>query len=169
MGTVFRKATNGDFEAVWQIMADAKRLMAARGSSQWTAGYPAQADIESDLRAGCAYVACDDGGRTVGYACIAESPEPAYGAIEGRWLAAGPYVTVHQLAVAAAWRRRGVARALMAWAEGVGRACGAASVRVDTNHDNAAMLRLLPAMGYARCGTVSYGPRGERIAFEKLL
>ena len=29
MGTVFRKATNGDFEAVWQIIADAKRLMAA--------------------------------------------------------------------------------------------------------------------------------------------
>ena len=29
------------------------------------------------------------------------------------------------------------------------------------------MLALLPAMGYELCGTVSYGPRGERIAFEK--
>ena len=32
---------------------------------------------------------------------------------------------------------------------------------------SAAMLALLPAMGYELCGTVSYGPRGERIAFEK--
>lgn len=169
MNTVFRKATNGDIEAVWQVIADAKRLMADKGSCQWTDVYPAQADIEADIASGRAIVACDEGAVVAGYACVAAGPEPAYGAIDGRWLADGPYVTVHRLAVAAAWRGRGVARALMAHAEGVGRACGAASVRVDTNHDNAAMLRLLPAMGYARCGTVSYGPRGERIAFEKLL
>ena len=58
---------------------------------------------------------------------------------------------------------------MMLEAERMARGAGAASVRVDTNHDNAEMLRLLPALGYVRCGTVSYGPRGERIAFEKAI
>lgn len=165
----FAKALPADIGGAWQVIADAKAFMASRGSSQWTDDYPAPAHIEADIAAGRAYVARIAGGGVAAYACIARGEEPAYGAISGRWLTAGPYVTVHRLAVGARWRGCGLARAIMAAAEGEGRACGAVSVRVDTAHGNAEMLGLLASMGYARCGTVSYGPRGLRLAFEKPL
>ena len=54
-------------------------------------------------------------------------------------------------------------------AEELCRRSGIGSIRIDTNHDNAEMLGLVSSLGYASCGTVSYGPRGERMAFEKLV
>ena len=164
----FAKALPADIGGAWQVIADAKAFMASRGSSPGTDGDPAPAPSEAGLAAGRAYVARIAGG-VAAYACIARGEEPAYGAISGRWLTAGPYVTVHRLAVGARWRGCGLARALMAAAEGEGRACGAVSVRIDTAHGHAEMLGLLASMGYARCGTVSYGPRGLRLAFEKPL
>lgn len=167
MDITFRRAAAGDFGDVWQIIVEAKQVMAAQGRRQWTEGYPAPATIKGDIASGDARVACLPGGAVAAYACITPQPEPAYGEIDGRWLAAGPYLTVHRLAVAIGARGRGLGRMMMLEAERMARGAGAASVRVDTNHDNAEMLRLLPALGYVRCGTVSYGPRGERIAFEK--
>lgn len=38
--------------------------------------------------------------RVIAYAAVVYDGEPAYDAIEGRWLTAGPYVVVHRLAVA---------------------------------------------------------------------
>lgn len=167
MTTEIRKATRSDLARAWQIISDAKRLMADRGSSQWTEEYPAKATIAADIDSGQACVACDGGGRAVAYAVMTGEPEGAYAEIDGRWLTHGPYLTVHRLAVAEGWRGRGLARAMMERAESEALRCGAVSVRVDTNHDNAPMLAVISALGYSRCGTVSYGPRGERIAFEK--
>lgn len=167
MEHIIRKAGHADSERIWQIITDAKRLMAERGSTQWTDSYPSADTIEADICSGHAFVACDRRQVAVAYAVITTEPEAAYADICGRWLTPGSYVTVHRLAVADGWRGLGLARALMARAEREARSAGATGVRVDTNHDNAAMLALLPAMGYELCGTVSYGPRGERIAFEK--
>lgn len=167
MEHIIRKAGHADSERIWQIITDAKRLMAERGSTQWTESYPSADTIEADICSGHAFVSCDRRQVAVAYAVITTEPEAAYADICGRWLTPGPYVTVHRLAVADGWRGLGLARALMARAEREARSAGATGVRVDTNHDNAAMLALLPAMGYELCGTVSYGPRGERIAFEK--
>lgn len=164
-----RKATAEDAERVWQIITEAKRAMAAEGRNQWTEEYPSRCLIEADIRSGCAYVMCGDGGEADAYALITAAEEPAYAGIRGRWLTPGPYCTVHRLAVAADRRGRGLGKTMMLMAETVAAAAGARSIRVDTNHDNAEMLSLLPAIGYERCGTVSYGPRGERMAFEKEL
>ena len=54
-------------------------------------------------------------------------------------------------------------------AEQVALSRGIGSIKVDTNHDNAEMLGLLSSLAYTHCGTVSYGFRGERMAFEKVL
>lgn len=156
-----------DLTAVWRIICDAKRIMAANGRNQWTEEYPSQAVIEADILSGCAYVLCAGSGEVAAYAYVTPEAEPVYAALSGRWLTAGPYVVIHRLAVAAAFRGRGLAREMMLRAEGVARSRGVGSIRVDTNHDNAEMLGLLAALGYARCGTVSYGPRGGRIACEK--
>ena len=169
MEYVFRQSVMGDLPGVWRVICDAKRIMAEQGRNQWTDDYPSLAGIEADIRSGDAYVLVSGGGEVAVYAYVTMKPEPVYAAIAGRWLTAGPYAVVHRLAVGAAFRGRGLARRLMLHAEDIARQGGAGSIRVDTNHDNAEMLRLLSALGYSRCGTVSYGPRGVRMAFEKIV
>ena len=44
--------------------------------------------------------------RVIAYAAVVYDGEPAYDAIEGRWLTAGPYVVVHRLAVADRYMQR---------------------------------------------------------------
>ena len=166
---IFRQCSAGDVGRVWSIINDAKRLMQADGRSQWTDKYPSLGRIEADVRSGDAYVLCADDGTAAAYAYITAAPEPVYAALRGRWLAGGAYVVVHRLAVAEAHRGEGLARRMLLMAEDVCRRKGAVSIKVDTNYDNSAMLHLLASFGYSRCGTVSYGPRGERIAFEKIV
>lgn len=165
---IYRQSTIDDYREVWQIICDAKRIMAAKGRSQWTEEYPSPAIIEADLLSGYACVACADGGGVAAFACITPRPEPVYAALDGRWLTDGAYTVVHRLAVGAPFRGMGLARGMMLHAEKVSLGRGIHSIKVDTNHDNAEMLGLLRSLGYRRCGTVSYGPRGGRIAFEKV-
>ena len=164
----FRKSTPADLPVAWQIILDAKRMMSSTGRDQWTEEYPSYEQIEADVASGDAYVICSDDGTPRAYACITAQPEPAYDSPGARWLSHCRYMVIHRIAVSAASRGKGLARMMLAHAEELCRRRGIGSIRIDTNHDNAEMLGLVGSLGYARCGTVSYGPRGERMAFEKL-
>lgn len=59
-----------DLTAVWRIICDAKRIMAANGRNQWTEEYPSQAVIEADILSGCAYVLCAGSGEVAAYAYV---------------------------------------------------------------------------------------------------
>ena len=63
-------------------------------------------------------------------------------------------------------RRAGARRA--ARLRGVEARGGCAHLRADTHADNAPMLRLLPALGFVRCGVVRVADGSPRIAFERL-
>ena len=102
------------------------------------------------------------------YGAVLFEGEPAYEAIEGRWLTTGPYVMVHRLAVAEERLRQGVARRFMQRVEALALTRGIGSFRVDTNFDNAGMLALLAEAGFVRCGEIRYGAE-HREAFEKVL
>ena len=52
MDITFRRAAAGDFGDVWQIIVEAKQVMAAQGRRQWTEGYPAPATIKGDIASG---------------------------------------------------------------------------------------------------------------------
>lgn len=163
----FRKAIPDDLEQAWQIIKEAKALMASEGRHQWTEEYPAKDTIKADIDSGEAYVLNDDASRPIAYAVITAKGEAAYNHIDGQWITAGPYLTIHRLAVAEAWRRHGLAREMMLRAEEIATNSTIASIRVDTNNDNTAMLNLLKSLNYTYCGIVSYGGRGTREAFEK--
>lgn len=164
-----RKSIPTDLPGAWRIILDAKRMMSESGRNQWTDEYPSYTQIEADIASGDAYVICDDDGTPHAYACITARPEPAYDCPNACWLSHGGYMVIHRLAVSAASRGRGLARMMLMRAEELCRRSGIGSIRIDTNHDNAEMLGLVSSLGYASCGTVSYGPRGERMAFEKLV
>jgi ribosomal-protein-alanine N-acetyltransferase len=75
------------------------------------------------------------------------------------------------LDVAAAWRRRGLARYLMAEAEIKVRATGGTSMALHVFPGNAGAVRFYEAIGYGRLGTVDafYGRGLDALAYGKWL
>lgn len=163
----FRRATPADTDRIMEIIEQAKRQMWREGKDQWTAAYPALSDIDADIQQGAAHVMLH-AGHIVAYGAVVLTGEPVYEKIRGRWLTSRPYVVLHRLAVADEAKGHGVGVQFMHGVERVAAAAGVHSFRVDTNHDNSRMLRLLDKEGFTFCGNVYYR-QGERMAYEKLL
>lgn len=165
----FRPATSSDIPAIMKIMADAVALMKSEGRTQWDDTYPALSDIAKDIDSHIGYVVCV-GGVPAAYAAITFEREAAYEVIDGRWLSGdeAAYVVVHRVAVGAAYRGQRMGLRLLKEAANMALARGVNNLRVDTNFDNAQMLRMLKGEGFAECGKVEMA-RGQRIAFEKIL
>lgn len=168
MEYIFRKATMAELDGIMEIIEGAKRQMAREGKDQWDDTYPARQHIEADISSGNAYVMLGDG-HLAAYGAVVFTGEPAYASIRGRWLTTGqPYVELHRLAVAQSHAGQGVGRRFMQAVEQLSRSAGVHSFRVDTNHDNARMQRLLATQGFTRCGDI-YFQQGYRQAYEKTL
>ncbi|MCI9262495.1 GNAT family N-acetyltransferase [uncultured Adlercreutzia sp.] len=159
-------------EAMTAITDRAKANMAAMGIDQWQAGYPDRATWEADVAEGMAYVGLE-GGRVVAVFRYSNAPEAAYDTLEGEWLTAGPYATIHRCAVDPDERGRGLIAELFQFACDKAAAEGMTSMRIDTHADNAPMGRAVEKFGFTYCGaiTLTEGPEagGARIAFEKVL
>ncbi len=163
----FRKATAADFARAWEMILQAKALMASEGRNQWTGEYPAPANIEGDIADGNAYVLCIDD-VPMAYGAVIFTGEPAYEQIGDGWLSNGDYVVVHRLAVADDARGKGLALRYFDEVSLLAASKGIRSFKVDTNYDNKAMLHILEKCGFTYCGKIIY-PQGSRLAFEKLL
>lgn len=162
-----REATLADIHSVWEILQQAIERRRQDGSNQWQDGYPNKEVVRSDIANGSAYV-LTTGGKVVAYAAIIFGIEPAYDNIDGEWLTDGAYVVVHRVAVSNAVVGQGVATHLFGMVEQLSVRKGVYSVKVDTNFDNAPMLKILSNLGYIYCGEVVY-ESGLRLAYEKVL
>lgn len=166
----FRAAEVDDMPRIGLIIRQAQRQMREAGSLQWQNGYPAAEHIAGDIEHGYGYVLCKPGEANpetvIAYGAVVFDGEPAYAAIDGRWLSEGNYVVVHRLAVADGQKGRGVAAEFMRRTETLAHERGIRALRVDTNFDNRPMLRMLSRLGFAYCGKIVY-ESGERLAFEK--
>lgn len=163
----YRKATNNDAEKIWEILQGAIAQRKADGSAQWQDGYPNPDSIKYDLENGYGYVFMKDN-LIVGYAAVIFDKEPAYENIDGSWLTNGDCVVVHRVAVAKEAIGKGFATAIMKEVENIALANNVSSVKVDTNFDNAPMLKILDKLGYTYCGEVFFRG-GPRRAYEKVL
>ncbi len=81
----FRKATPADSARAWEMILQAKALMASEGRHQWTESYPAPSNIDGDIAAETAYVLCIDN-VPMTYGAVIFTGEPAYGQLKGSWL-----------------------------------------------------------------------------------
>lgn len=169
---IFRQARHADIDRILQIIRSAQRRMKEAGSSQWQDGYPARADIASDIDRGAGYVICmrdaAEQEEIVAYGAVGFDGEPAYDALEGRWLTEGRYVMAHRMAVAEERLERGIGGEFIRCTEEMARLRGIGAFRIDTSFDNRPMLALLRRAGFTHCGRVFYRS-GEREAFEKML
>ncbi len=164
------KATLDHADAAWAVLSHAKHAMREAGRSQWQGDYPSAAEVSRDIDAGVARVLMCDG-IVVGYCALITTGDKCYGHIaDGSWLTPDGtrYAVVHRLAIDPAMGGRGLASQWMAMLIDEARGLNCLSMRIDTNHDNVQMLRLLPRNGFAYCGKV-WQSGGERMAFERVI
>ncbi|AZA85805.1 GNAT family N-acetyltransferase [Chryseobacterium shandongense] len=162
-----RKAEMTDRDVIWDILQQAIERRRKDGSTQWQNGYPNIDTVESDITKEFGYVLTVDGEIAV-YAALILNDEPAYSTIEGAWLSNGEFVVIHRVAVDEKFAGQGMTKKLFDHIEDFTKSHGIQSIKVDTNFDNIAMLKILESKGYTYCGEV-YLAGGIRKAFEKII
>lgn len=163
-----RKAKNEDSAVIWTILQQAIEQRRLDGSSQWQDGYPNPASIQDDIDKGYGFVLVTGDDTVIAYAAVILNNEPAYEAIKGKWLTNDDFFVVHRVAVSNTMKGKGIATELFRLLEPFATAQNVFSIKVDTNFDNAPMLKILDRLEYTYCGEVFF--RGSaRKAFEKVL
>lgn len=156
-----RKAKDKDIDEIMALYEQARAYMAENGNpGQWTNGYPAREDVETDLNRNVLYI-CEssDGIEGVFMFCIGE--EPNYREIEGGcWLNEEPYGFLHR--IASAGRKKGVATFCVQWC-----LTQCKNMRGDTHQKNKTMQRVFEKNGFKPCGTVYMEDGTPRIAYQK--
>jgi len=164
----FRKALLEEAEDIWLIIQDAISKRREEGSTQWQDGYPNLEVVRQDINKGYGYVSLNKEKELTGYLALIFDGEPAYDLIKDQWLTNRPFSVVHRIAVSQDKYVKGQATWMLQVAEKISVKEGYLSMKIDTNFDNIAMLRVLEKMGYTYCGEV-YLRGNARKAFEKKL
>ena len=107
-------------------------------------------------------------GTIVGYTAVIINYEPAYEAIEGRWLTNDDFVVVHRVAVSEKHLGKGLSKVLLEFIEQFALNRNINSIKADTNFDNPAMIKVFENLGYVYCGEVYFRGNARR-AYEKVL
>lgn len=163
-----RSAANADLSVIWAILQEAIDQRRRDGSSQWQDGYPNEHSIRDDISRESAYVLVEEG-KIIAYAAVVFGAESAYNEIRGKWLTDGEYAVVHRVArSAASAASKGIGTRFIELIEGLCLRKGIPSIRLDTNFDNFAMLRILEKLNYRYCGEVMVRGAARR-AYEKIL
>lgn len=152
--------------------ADAAAILAlyrgqiGQGTSTWTERYPAMANIQSDLAAGCLYVLRRPGGIAAAVTLLGD--DDGADAPDCWTPARACYPT--RLCVALPLQGQGLGRQVMDALSDIARDKGYTSVRLLCAASNAAALRLYAKAGYTLCGRFySYAFGGDYYGFEKML
>ena len=165
----FRKGEESDLERVMELVADAQNWFRRQGIDQWQDGYPTREIILSDIACGENYIV-EHNGVVVATCVISFAGEPTYNEIKGKgWLNGNRYAVVHRIAVADEFRRKGIAKEILHYAEELSVGQGIADIRIDTHRDNVAMRSLLKKLGYTHCGRITLTSGAFREAYHKEL
>jgi GNAT superfamily N-acetyltransferase len=163
----FRKAEITDVSEIWIILQQAIKRRKNEGSDQWQDGYPNLEVVKNDIENNYGYV-LTDAKIIIGYCAIIINDEPEYLNIEGKWLTDFDFFVVHRIAISESHIGKGLSKTIIENIEDLARNINIHSVKVDTNFDNIAMMKIFDKCGFTFCGIVHF--RGSpRRAYEKVL
>lgn len=162
-----RKATKEDISEIWKILQQSIERRRIDGSKQWQDGYPNLSTVENDIEKGFNYVLTLNE-KIIATAALIFNNEPTYNLIDGAWLTNGDFLVVHRVGVSDEVAGKGYATKLFQIFEEFAKENEVYSMKVDTNFDNLAMLKILEKLGYTYCGEIQVRD-GARKAFEKVL
>ncbi len=163
----FRPAQMSDKDIIWEIIRQSIERRRIDGSAQWQNGYPNEQTIENDISRNFGFVLTVNGEIAV-YVALIFNDEPAYSTIDGAWLTTAEFAVIHRVAVSEKFAGKGMVKKLFDVIEDFVKSQNVQSIKVDTNYDNLAMLKILDHKGYTYCGEV-FLAGGIRKAFEKVL
>jgi len=139
-----------------RILTDCRLSMREQGIYQWDEIYPDPQGIYNDVREKALFIA-REGDLCVGSVCLDRNAPDEYRSVP--WTCtAGTVLVVHRLCVDPEWQGKGVARALMNFAEQLARSEGYTCIHLDAYSGNARAIDLYERRGYRRRGHV-YFPR----------
>ena len=164
---IFRKAVIEDKNSIWNIIQQAILRRKADGSNQWQDGYPNVESIENDIVNNFGFVLVDEE-KIIGYCAVIINYEPAYDGIEGKWLTNEDFVVIHRIAIDDNYLGRGLSGKIIENVENFAKENNIFSVKVDTNFDNIAMMKIFERRRYQYCGEVYFRGSARR-AYEKVL
>ncbi|MEZ4787576.1 MAG: GNAT family N-acetyltransferase [Flavobacterium haoranii] len=164
---IFRKAVIEDKNSIWNIIKQAILRRKADGSNQWQDGYPNLQTIENDIAKKIGFVLVDDE-TIIGYCAALINDEPEYAKIIGKWLTNDDFVVIHRIAIDENYLGKGLSGKIIEFVENLATEQNIFSVKVDTNFDNLAMMKIFEKRGYQYCGEVYFRGSARR-AYEKVL
>lgn len=164
---MLKKTTTAELEAVMHLYQQAIAYFKTNKIDQWQVHGPDRQSLHADMAANQSFVYVEDG-QVRGSVALILGGEPDYTVIEGAWLAAGPYLTMHRVVVDENHKGKGIAQAMMQHAVDYGKAHGCHSIRIDTHQDNQAMRRFLEKAGFKYCGIVYVHGTLKRLAYQKV-
>lgn len=154
-------------EIAMHLIDDAREYLKKQGIDQWQQEYPNISNIKSDIVHKRGYFVTDSS-HIFAYLCIDFEGEPAYAAINGKWISDLPYAVIHRLAVSSEYKGQGFADIAFHLTEKLCLERGIYNIQVDTDENNAIMRHILTKHGFEYCGTVQF-ESSEKFAYEKLL
>lgn len=173
LGIIFimqiRKAIALDLDSFFQIILDCKKDMSEKGIEQWPIHHPSKERISDGIQKGEHFVALIDG-KVVGGVRLNHSGDEQYSLIKWNIEDKNPLI-VHQLAVDPKMQGKGIAKALMLFAEEYAKKEGSKAIRLDTYGKNKFSNSFYEKAGYKFTGTIEmpqYMP-GKYNCYEKVL
>jgi ribosomal protein S18 acetylase RimI-like enzyme len=160
-----RVATADDLETAMALRSDCIAAMRAAGIEQWDDVYPNRETLAADIRDGAMHLAIGPDGAVAGLIVLNELQNPEYDGVP--WTEhSSRIIIIHRLMVAPAVQQRGIARALMAFAEQRSASLGYEVARLDAFTRNPRALRLYETLGYRDVGGITLR-KGAFRCFEK--
>lgn len=163
-----RHATAADLPSIMHIVRETIAIMHESGNDQWDHTYPTPGDFLQDIASGTLHVDAAETGSLRGFACIDSCEPEEYAPLP--WQTDPPSLVIHRMAVSPAFRREGIGKALLYFAETKASEATARSLKTDTHTANPAMNALLQACGYRPVGRIRFkGKAKPFICYEKNL
>lgn len=163
-----RHATAADIPAIMHIVRDTVALMHENGNDQWDHAYPAPGDFLQDIASGTLYIDETETGTIRGFVCIDSREPEEYEPLP--WRTQAPGLIIHRMAVSPLFRRGGIGKTLLDFAETMAAAANARSLKTDTHTANPAMNTLLRHCGYRPVGLIRFKAKDRPfICYEKQL
>ncbi|CAI2551962.1 GNAT family N-acetyltransferase [Apilactobacillus kunkeei] len=172
--TYLKKSTEEDLPAILDIIHSAIKYLNEQGIDQWQHGYPADEDLEKDVKDGINYVLITDG-QIAGTATIHQGIDPNYLKIEeGDWIngSEAHYAAIHRVAISNEFRGQHLSEKLVSSLITVSRVLGFKDIRIDTHPENKGMQHVITSNGFEKRGIIHMRENGHpwtaRFAYQLL-
>lgn len=161
-----KAASPGDVAEIMGLIRSVSESMSDDGIDQWDDIYPDSDTIEQDISQGALFAYFSDG-KIAAIMVLNESFDPSYDTVDWSPRIKRPRF-VHRLCVSPMFRKKGIAKTLMEYAEKEAIGNGFDSIRLDAYSKNPAAVKLYQNLGYRMAGEVDLR-KGRFFCFEKVI